>query len=70
MATVEVELADGTSEHFQDQNQHESHYPVLHPDGSLSVNRMDQPGDGSPPAFNEVVARYGPEEFVGWAERS
>lgn len=62
--------ADGTSEHFQDANTHEAHYPVLHPDGSLTVNRMDQPGDGSPPAFDEVVARYDREQILGWTERS
>jgi len=70
MAEVEVELAGGTTEYFQDQNQHEFYYPVLHSDGSLSVHRMDHPGDGSPPRFDEEVARYGAEEFVGWAERS
>ncbi len=70
MAEVEVTLADGTSEHYQNANPYESHYPVLHPDRSLTVNRMDQPGDGSPPAFDEVVARYGPEQFIGFTEHS
>lgn len=70
MGQIQVQFVDGTSEYFDDQNQHESHYCTLHPDGSLTVHRLDQPGDGSPPRFDEVVTRYGVGEFVGWEERS
>ena len=70
MAEIDVELEGGVKQYFQAANQHESHYVVLHPDGSLSVHVVDQPGDGSSPRFDEVVAHYDAEEFVGWTERT
>ncbi len=68
MNKIEVELAGGSKQYFQAANQQESHFVVLHPDGSLSVHVIDQPGDGSPPTFDEEVARYDAEDFVGWTE--
>jgi len=70
MSTVEVQLMDGTSEYFQDQNNDESYYPTSHPHGSWTVSRIEQPADGSPPVTDEVVRRFRPDEFVGWSEYS
>jgi hypothetical protein len=70
MGTLEVALTDGTSEFFQSQHQLESYYATLGPDGSLTVSRMEELGDGSEPTIDEVVARYTQGQFTGWAEKS
>ncbi len=70
MGTIEVQLANGLTVVFQDQNHHESCYPTLQADGSLTVNLLDQPGDGSSPAFDRLVVRYDADQILGWSERS
>lgn len=70
MATLEVTLTDGSSEFFESAHHLESYYGVLHPDGSLTVSRMEEAGDGSEPLVDEVVAQYRHGQFTGWSEKS